>query len=195
MSVPRDVYEASQEDFRITQVFEQVTWPWCPVLNLLFLVLKVSAVRAEPVHRVDDRAPQAVCKLTLRWCLKILFYVSQNQVLLFSYESIFREIFLQLLFFSGYVSYVRLLTYVPCKAPSYAITSAPFSSPHASDFSAILCTLSGQDQHMLLTDWPGHSGTEMEHTGRFCSGRTLIWVPFPSPETNFNEIHSNLIRC
>lgn len=124
-----------------------------------------------------------------------LFSMNQNQVLWFSYEWLFRIIFLQLLFFSGYVSHVRLLTYVPGKAPSDIITSAPFLRPHASSFSTILCTLSGQDQHVLLTDWPGLSGRETGHTGGFCSGRALIWAPFPSAEISFNEIHSNLIRC
>lgn len=141
-----------------------------PYLSLSILVLKGSAVWTEPVHE-------------------------SKAIVLFSYEWLFRIIFLQLLFFSGNVSHVRLLTYVPCKPPSDATTSDPFWKPHASSFFIILCRLSGQDQHMLPTDWPGHSGRETEHTGGFCSGRALIWAPFPSPEISVNEIHSNLRRC
>ena len=41
---------------------------------LLFLVLKISPVRTESVRRIDNRGPQAVFKLTLRWCLKMLYF-------------------------------------------------------------------------------------------------------------------------
>lgn len=95
-------------------------------LGPLFLVFSTSVVRPEPVHKMDKKWSQAFCKVTL-WYLKIqLFLWIKNKASYSLWMTLEEQFSCNSNFFSGYVSQVKLLTYVPRTAPSYAIISSPF---------------------------------------------------------------------